>query len=118
MKPTALVLIAAVLALALPMALPAQEKKGAAETSITGCFNKGDAAGYYVLTDEKTSKKITVTGDAAMLAGHANNHKVNDFLIEMSTFDKIKGGSIIAVRRCVSSFAPEPSDVVSRPRAA
>jgi hypothetical protein len=76
MKPTALVLIATLIALALPLAMPAQEKKDAAEMSVTGCFNKGDAEGYYVITDEKTSKKITVTGDAGMLGRHANNHKV------------------------------------------
>lgn len=75
MKPTAFVLIAALIALALPMAMPAQEKKDAA-VSITGCFNKGDAEGYYVITDEKTNQKVTVSGDAAMLARHANNHKV------------------------------------------
>lgn len=76
MKPTSLVLIAALLALVLPMAMPAQEKKSDGETSVTGCFNRGDAEGQYVITDEKTNKKITVTGDAAMLRGHSNNHKV------------------------------------------
>ena len=88
MKPTALGLIAALIALALPMALPAQENKAAPEMSMTGCFNKGDAAGYYVLTEEKTNKKITVTGDAAMLAAHANNHKVT--LTGSMTKDKDK----------------------------
>ena len=76
MKKTALILIVALAALTLPMAMPAQDKKDAAEMSITGCFNKGDAEGVYVITDEKTNKKVTVTGDAAMLARHANNHKV------------------------------------------
>jgi len=81
MKPTALVLIATLIALALPLAMPAQEKKGAAEISVTGCFNEGDAEGYYVITDEKTGKGITVTGDAGMLASHAKaasrpGHKV------------------------------------------
>ena len=78
MKPTALVVIATLIALALPRA---QEKKDAAEMSITGCFNKGDTEGYYVIADEKTGKKITVIGDAWMLASHAKpasqrGHKV------------------------------------------
>lgn len=81
MKPTALVVIATLIALALPLALHAQEKKDATELSITGCFNKGDAEGYYVITDEKTGKKTTVIGDAGMLASHAKpasqrGHKV------------------------------------------
>ena len=53
----------------------AQEKK-AGETSVTGCLNKGDAAGTYVLTEENTNKKIMATGDAATIDRHANNHKV------------------------------------------
>lgn len=76
MKLTAFVLIAALVALALPMAMPAQEKKDSKEVSITGCFNKGEAAGSYVITDEKTNKKVMVTGDPAKLDRHANNHKV------------------------------------------
>ena len=81
MKPTALVLIATLMALALSLAVSAQEKKDAAEMSVTGCFNIGDAEGYYVITDEKTGKKITVIGDAGMLASHAKpgsrpGHKV------------------------------------------
>ena len=81
MKPTAVVLIATLIALALPLAILAQEKKDATEMSVTGCFNNGDAEGYYVLTDEKTGKRITVIGDAGMLASHAKRpgragHKV------------------------------------------
>jgi hypothetical protein len=76
MTPTPLVLSATLIALALPLAMPAQEKKDAAEMSVTGCFNKGDAEGYYVITDEKTGNKITVIGDAGMLASHAKPHKV------------------------------------------
>jgi len=76
MKTTALVLTAALFALVLPLAMSAQDKAGAPETSITGCFNKGAAEGSYVITDDKTNKKITVSGDAGMLAPHANNHKV------------------------------------------
>ena len=76
MKPTALVLIATLIALAVPLAMSAQEKKDAAEMSVTGCLNKGDAEGYYVITDEKTGKNTTVIGDAGMLASHAKPHKV------------------------------------------
>ena len=83
MKPKALVMIATLiaLALALPLAMLAQEKKDAAEMSVTGCFHKGDTEGSYVITDEKTGKNITVTGDAGMLASHAKSrgrsgHKV------------------------------------------
>ena len=81
MKPTAFVLIATLIALALPLAMSAQENKDAAEMSVTGCFHKGDAEGSYVITDEKTGKKIAVIGDAGMLASHAKSrgrsgHKV------------------------------------------
>ena len=53
----------------------AQDKKPS-ETSVTGCLNKGDAAGTYVLTEENTNKKIMATGDPATIDRHANNHKV------------------------------------------
>ena len=79
MKPTALVLVAALIALALPLALPAQEKKDAVEMSVTGCFNKGSAEGYYVLTDEKTGKKLTVIGDARLLASGLYSLKYYQF---------------------------------------
>jgi hypothetical protein len=39
MRPKALVMIATLIALALPLAVSAQEKKDAAEMSITGCFH-------------------------------------------------------------------------------
>jgi hypothetical protein len=74
MKPKALVMIATLIALALPLAMSAQEKKDAAEMSVTGCFHKGDDEGHYVITDGKTGKKITVTGEAGMLASHAKSH--------------------------------------------
>lgn len=45
------------------------------QVSVTGCFNKGTDADHYVLKDEK-GKDYIVTGDAAMLARHANNHRV------------------------------------------
>ena len=69
------VLVVVLVALSLPLAMFAQEKKDAASVSITGCFNKGDSADHFVLTDEKGMKHV-VTGDPAMLARHANNHKV------------------------------------------
>lgn len=53
----------------------AQETKPG-ETSVTGCLNKGDAAGTYVITEENTNKKIMATGDQATIDRHANNHKV------------------------------------------
>jgi hypothetical protein len=62
--------------LALSFSALAQEKGDSTEVKITGCFNKADAEGYFVIADEKTGNKVTVSGDAAMLARHANNHKV------------------------------------------
>ena len=69
--------IAVVVALVLPVTVAAQEKKdsgGAA--SVTGCLNKGAGPGEFVLKDEKTGKETVVTGDAKLLAPHANNHQV------------------------------------------
>ena len=62
-------------AILLPLSLVGQEKKDAGPMSVTGCFNKGADADHYVLKDEK-GKDYIVTGDAAMLARHANNHRV------------------------------------------
>jgi len=80
--PTAWVLMATLIALVLPPATSAQEKKDAAEVIVTGCFNEGDGEGHYVITEQKTGKKITVIGDAGMLASHAKRpgrtgHKVS-----------------------------------------
>jgi uncharacterized protein YdeI (BOF family) len=50
----------------------AQEK----EVSITGCLNKGTAADQYVIKDDKSGRETTITGDAKLLAPHANNHQV------------------------------------------
>jgi hypothetical protein len=102
MRPTALILIAALIALALPMAMPAQEKAAAPETSITGCFNKGAADGSYVITDEKTNKKITVSGDAGMLAPHANNHKVtiSGTMTKEKNEDVLKATKLQMLARC------------------
>ena len=71
-----LFVVAVMVALLLPVAFAAQEKKDAGTMSITGCFNKGADADHYVIKDEKSGKDMVVTGDAAMLAAHANNHKV------------------------------------------
>ena len=70
------ILLAVLVALTLTVA--AQDKKDAqtSSVSITGCFNKGKAADQYVIKDEKTGKETVVTGDAKMLAAHANNHQV------------------------------------------
>jgi hypothetical protein len=70
-----LFLTAALMAVLVPLALVGQEKKDAGSMSVTGCFNKGADADHYVLKDEK-GKEFIVTGDAGMLARHANNHRV------------------------------------------
>ena len=63
-------------AVLLPVMLVGQDKKDSmAPMSVTGCFNKGADADHYVLKDDK-GKEFVVTGDAAMLARHANNHNV------------------------------------------
>jgi len=70
-----LFVVVALMAILLPMTLVSQEKKGEGSVSITGCFNKGADADHYMLKDEK-GKEYVVTGDAGMLARHANNHRV------------------------------------------
>jgi hypothetical protein len=69
-------LIALVVALALPLTVTAQESKDSGSVSITGCFNKGEAADEYVIKDDKTGKETVVMGDAKLLSAHANNHQV------------------------------------------
>src|SRR5262245_45266041 len=71
-----------VLSILLPVMLAGQEKKGGGDKkdtmgsmSVTGCFNKGADANHFVLKDDK-GKEYVVTGDAALLARHANNHNV------------------------------------------
>jgi hypothetical protein len=66
----------------LAVAIPAAQEEGKSEgkgkkggTTMTGCLSKGDMAGEYVLTDEKTGKKTPVTGPAD-LEKHSANHKV------------------------------------------
>ena len=73
MKKVAVFCVIAVLLMAVTAV--AQDKKPG-ETSVTGCLNKGDAAGTYVLTEENTNKKIMATGDPTTIDRHANNHKV------------------------------------------
>ena len=70
-----LFLAAVLMAILVPLTLVGQEKKDAGSMSVTGCFNKGADADHYVLKDEK-GKEYVVTGDAGMLARHANNHRV------------------------------------------
>src|SRR5215472_17357111 len=74
-------LIALVVALLLPLAVLGQgkkdqEKKDSGEVSITGCLNKGVTPDQYVIKDDKTGKETDVTGEAKLLAAHANNHQV------------------------------------------
>ena len=73
-----LLVIAVLVAIALPTVLVGQDKKDApaGTVSITGCFNKGADADHYVIKDDKTGKETVVTGDAAMLQRHAANHRV------------------------------------------
>ena len=46
-----------------------------AANSLTGCFNKGDMDGYYVLTDKDSGEETIVTGIPA-LERHSANHEV------------------------------------------
>ncbi len=70
---------AVTIAILLPMMLAGQGKKSSGKKtsamSVTGCFNKGADADHFVLKDDK-GKQYVVTGDAAQLTGHANNHNV------------------------------------------
>jgi uncharacterized protein YdeI (BOF family) len=74
-------LVALLVALLLPLAVIGQEKKDqekkdAGAVSVTGCLNKGAAPDQYVIKEDKTGKETVVTGDAKLLAAHANNHQV------------------------------------------
>jgi uncharacterized protein YdeI (BOF family) len=75
MNAKVLFVVALLTAFLLPLTVAGQEKKDAGSVSVTGCFNKGADADHYVLKDEK-GKEYVVTGDAGMLARHANNHRV------------------------------------------
>jgi uncharacterized protein YdeI (BOF family) len=68
--------IALVVVFALPLTVTAQEKKDSGGVSITGCLNKGADADHFMIKDDKTGKETVVTGDAALLSKHANNHQV------------------------------------------
>jgi hypothetical protein len=68
--------IALLLVLTLPLTVYGQEKKASGNVSITGCLNKGADASHFTIKDDKTGKETTVTGDAAKLTPHANNHNV------------------------------------------
>jgi|SRR5215467_12423247 len=72
--------IALIVCFALPLAVMGQEKGqekkgGGGSVTVTGCLNKGAAPDEYVIKDDK-GKEVVVTGDAKLLAGHANNHQV------------------------------------------
>jgi hypothetical protein len=43
--------------------------------SLTGCFNKDDMDGYYILTDKDSGEETIVTGIPA-LERHSTNHEV------------------------------------------
>lgn len=53
---------------------PSQQDKSKAATTMTGCLTK-DATGAYVLTDEASGTKTTVTG-VSDLEKYSSNHKV------------------------------------------
>jgi hypothetical protein len=76
MKARFVFLVALLVALLLPLAVIGQEKKGSGTVSITGCLNKGAAPDQYLIKEDKTGKETVVTGDAKLLAAHANNHQV------------------------------------------
>ncbi|MCU1339115.1 MAG: hypothetical protein JWO19_4696 [Bryobacterales bacterium] len=51
-----------------------KDKGNITETTMTGCLNKGPGQGY-VLTDQNTGEKVTVTGPSE-LEQHSTNHTV------------------------------------------
>lgn len=56
---------------------PHPPKGNPTDQIVTGCLDKGNVAGEYVLTDEKSGNKITVISSAsADLTPHAAKHKV------------------------------------------
>jgi hypothetical protein len=97
-----LLVVAVMVAVLLPVAFAAQDKKDAGTVSITGCFNKGADADHYVIKDEKTGKDTVVTGDAAMLAAHANNHKVtiSGSMGKVKDKDVLKATNLQMLARC------------------
>jgi len=97
-----LLVVAVMMAVLLPVAIAAQEKKDTGAVSITGCFNKGADADHYVIKDERTGKDMVVTGDAAMLAAHANNHKVTitGTMAKDKDKDVLKATNLQMLSRC------------------
>jgi hypothetical protein len=97
-----LLVVAVMVAVLLPVAFAAQDKKDAGTVSITGCFNKGADADHDVIKDEKTGKDTVVTGDAAMLAAHANNHKVTitGAMAKDKDKDVLKATNLQMLARC------------------
>jgi len=95
-------LIALIVAIALPLAIAGQEKKDSGSVSITGCFNKGADADHYVIKDDKTGKETIVTGDAALLARHANNHQVTitGTLAKEKDKDVLKASGLTMIAVC------------------
>jgi len=91
MKARFVFVIGLLVTLALPLTVTAQEKKDQGSASITGCLNKGEDAEHYVIKDDKTGKETVVTGDAALLSRHANNHQVT----VTGTMAKDKGKDVL-----------------------
>ena len=54
---------------------PAEATPEGPANSLTGCFNKGDMDGYYILTDKESGEETIVTGIRA-LERHSTNHEV------------------------------------------
>ena len=61
--------------LLLAVRAPALQQEDKANSSLSGCLSKGERAGEYVLTDEKTGQKTIVVGPTD-LEKHAANHEV------------------------------------------
>ena len=58
--------------LVVPLTLAAQDED---EITVSGCFNKAEMEGYYILTEKDSGDEGTVTGLDA-LEPHASNHEV------------------------------------------
>jgi hypothetical protein len=60
------------------------------ETTLTGCLNKGaDQPQHYAFTEQKTGRKLTVTGPAD-LEKHSSNHTVRLIGSETAVFNVTK----------------------------
>src|SRR5437667_5321842 len=102
MKKRLLFVIALTVVVSLPLMIAGQEKKDSGSVSITGCFNKGADADHYVIKDDKTGKETIVTGDAALLARHANNHQVTitGTLAKEKDKDVLKASGLTMIAVC------------------